>query len=735
MKRVRWFTIVILFLSSAPVFSKIAIHVEWSHCAFLGDYVDISLMLQNSNPPLEMGGYDLTLKYDTNLTFYSAEMGQLLVDCGWESFSYSSCGINCLHLVSIADIANGSQHPTCFADSSGEIARLRFWIPDNPALIGDSLKIYWMWYDCGDNTVSSRLGDVLYISSDVYDVDNGVPVQITLDTTLPTRLGAPDECVTDSNGVQRMIDFYNGGGVVSSIDMEPPAAFCPPDTTVPIDSGQCGAVVYFEATAVDECSSVSISCTPASGDFFPLGTTPVTCVATDAAGNTDTCHFSVTVKDTVPPVLVCNSDTTVATEPGQCGANVFYTTTMIENCGGSFHCTPTSGSFFPLGVTEVTCMAVDGDGNGDICSFYVTVVDSEPPAVSCPSDTVVDNSPGECGATVIYEIPATDNCSDVTISEDPPSGSFFLVGATPVQVIVSDSTGNADTCQFSVTVNDIEPPEIQCPDDMVIYNDSGLYGAIVEYEIIAQDNCPHPNVTVEPPSGSFFPIGTTLVSSVIEDQSGNTDSCSFTVTVLLNDPDGDGLPNWDDNCPSRFNPAQEDYDADGVGDSCDNCTDTDSDGFGDPGFASNTCGTDNCPSVFNPGQGDADADGIGDACDSCTDTDGDGYGNPGFPENDCPLDNCPDNYNPDQADTDGDGVGDACCCVEERGNVDGDAGDVVTVADLTRLVNYLFKGGETPPCPKEANVDGDSEESINVADLTYLAAYLFGEGPPPPACF
>lgn len=73
---------------------------------------------------------------------------------------------------------------------------------------------------------------------------------------------------------------------------------------------------------------------------------------------------------------------------------------------------------------------------------------------------------------------------------------------------------------------------------------------------------------------------------------------------------------------------------------------------------------DNCPLVANADQADADSDGTGDVCDLCTDTDGDGYGNPGYSANTCNLDNCPLVSNPTQADADGDGVGDACETVD-----------------------------------------------------------------------
>ena len=55
--------------------------------------------------------------------------------------------------------------------------------------------------------------------------------------------------------------------------------------------------------------------------------------------------------------------------------------------------------------------------------------------------------------------------------------------------------------------------------------------------------------------------------------------------------DGDGIPDYSDNCPDVYNPDQDDLDFDGTGDLCDNCPDT-----------------------YNSDQTDSDEDGIGDKC-------------------------------------------------------------------------------------------------------------------------
>ncbi|WP_085994170.1 HYR domain-containing protein [Oceanobacillus senegalensis] len=103
--------------------------------------------------------------------------------------------------------------------------------------------------------------------------------------------------------------------------------------------------------------------------------------ATDASGNeSEPCTFEITVNDTEPPTITCPTDNVVLIEPGETGYVVTYPDpTVTDNCPGIiFSCSPASGSFFPLGTTEVTCTAEDASGNTADCRFEIQVEVSRP---------------------------------------------------------------------------------------------------------------------------------------------------------------------------------------------------------------------------------------------------------------------------------------------------------------------------------------------------------------------
>jgi len=194
------------------------------------------------------------------------------------------------------------------------------------------------------------------------------------------------------------------------------------------------------------------------------------------------------------------------------------------------------------------------------------------------------------------------------------------------------------------------------------------------------------------------------------------DACDPCPLDSENDADGDGVCGDVDNCPYTANADQANADNDAFGDACDTCTDTDVDGFGNPGFLANTCIVDNCPTVANPDQLDADIDGIGDACDTCTDTDGDGFGNPGYVANTCAVDNCPAIANIDQTDSDNDGIGDACdTCTDTDGDGFGNPG-------------FPLNACATDNCPTVANADQEDADNDGIGDACDTCTDTDGDG-------
>ncbi|MBD3636564.1 MAG: HYR domain-containing protein [Crocinitomicaceae bacterium] len=331
---------------------------------------------------------------------------------------------------------------------------------------------------------------------------------------------------------------------ITIIDNENPTITCPADIIVNNDPGLCTkTITYATPVGTDNCPGATTTMTAglASGSAFPVGTTVVTYEVTDGSGNTASCSFNVTVNDVQNPSITCPANITQNNDPGSCDAIVNYVAPVgTDNCPGAVTALTAGlapGSAFPVGTTVVTYQVTDASGNTANCSFNVTVNDTENPTISCPANIVVNNDPGICGATVNYVTPVgTDNCPGAVTNliAGQASGTIFPIGTTTVTYEVIDASGNSAQCSFDVTVNDAENPTITCPADIVVSNDPGVCGAVVNYVApVGADNCPG-SVTVMTGglvSGALFPIGTTVVTYEVTDASGNTASCSFNVTV------------------------------------------------------------------------------------------------------------------------------------------------------------------------------------------------------------
>lgn len=86
-----------------------------------------------------------------------------------------------------------------------------------------------------------------------------------------------------------------------------------------------------------------------------------------------------------------------------------------------------------------------------------------PPVIQCNADITRNAEAGKCGATVNYNAPVvTDACENTSVTQIQgfASGSLFPVGITTNKFVATSSSGQKDTCSFTVTVLDKEPPVI-----------------------------------------------------------------------------------------------------------------------------------------------------------------------------------------------------------------------------------------------------------------------------------
>ena len=157
-------------------------------------------------------------------------------------------------------------------------------------------------------------------------------------------------------------------------DATPPTLTLPSPVSVSSTSNS-GAIVSYIVSANDVVSGdAAVSCTPNSGSQFPIGSTTVSCTASDWQGNPAKGSFSVEVNDKSIPTLTLPAPITLdASGPSGTVAPFTATASDAAPVNPVVSCLPASGSTFAIGTTAVACEATDTAGNKAVGQFNVTV--------------------------------------------------------------------------------------------------------------------------------------------------------------------------------------------------------------------------------------------------------------------------------------------------------------------------------------------------------------------------
>ncbi|MDH3362323.1 MAG: HYR domain-containing protein [Gammaproteobacteria bacterium] len=273
------------------------------------------------------------------------------------------------------------------------------------------------YVDLGSAVTATDKGELIPVTCTVV----GTSPPVVLPAILPA--GNYDITCTASDGSTVAISI---GIFVNVQDLVAPVLTVPgADVTADADPLTGTAQVTYVVTATDIIDpDPEVICTPASGSTFPVGTTTVTCTASDdgpnALGqpNVTTATFDVVVADATAPVFTIVDDPYVVavSDPGTAvvplAIDFSGNVSASDAVDGSIApvCIPVSGSLFDWGNTPVTCTATDAGGNSSSVTFEVLV--------EFPYDinVIVPKGRAEAGSTVkidwTYSLPGTTTVID-----------------------------------------------------------------------------------------------------------------------------------------------------------------------------------------------------------------------------------------------------------------------------------------------------------------------------------
>ncbi len=271
--------------------------------------------------------------------------------------------------------------------------------------------------------------------------------------TAPTLTSSDDSMtfklvVTDSHALSDSAEC-----TVKVLDVtKPEISALPADILAEATAASGAAVIFSSPVAVDNVDgALNVTCIPASGATFAIGTTIVTCSAADKAGNKASAGFTVTVRDTTPPAVTAPSAVTKeATGPT---TPVTFGTAAATDAVGVVSLTNDAPAAFPVGITIITWTARDAAGNTGTATQSITVTDTTAPTFN-NLRTTSTLATSVSGAAVTFAPTATDLVDgNVGVTCTPASGSTFAIGTTIVTCSATDAHSNTAKADFNVTVN------------------------------------------------------------------------------------------------------------------------------------------------------------------------------------------------------------------------------------------------------------------------------------------
>ncbi|BFP42072.1 hypothetical protein FGF1_29170 [Flavobacteriaceae bacterium GF1] len=321
-------------------------------------------------------------------------------------------------------------------------------------------------------------------------------------------------------------------------DIMSPTADC---KNITVQLSASGSVTV-EAADVDNGSSDNSGTVSFSLDRDPtvftasdLGDNTVTLTVTDPSNNSKTCTALVTVEDNTLPTPSCRD---ISVELGDTGSATIAAADVdngsFDNSGTVVLSLDKTGfDCSDVGQHTVTLTVSDASNNSDTCTATVNVGDNTLPTPNCRDINV------ELGAMGSATIVAADvdngssaACGSVTLDLSLDSFDITNLGDNTVTLTVRDNNGSTDSCTAMVTVEDKMSPMPGCQEITVELSATGSATiAAADVDNGSFDNSGTVSLSLDRTGFGCYDVGNNTVTLTAVDGSGNSDSCTATVTV------------------------------------------------------------------------------------------------------------------------------------------------------------------------------------------------------------
>ena len=346
--------------------------------------------------------------------------------------------------------------------------------------------------------------------------------------------------VSDANG-----NSSSCSTVISVMDTIPPVAMCEDITINYTDPALIPGDVTTQIS--DNCALMTTQLSQTTFDCTELGTNEVTVTVTDVNMLVTTCISMVTVEDNVAPTAMANSVITVELDAaGSATINPFTANNgSSDSCDNSlnFSVSPPTVDCDDLGTVAAMLIVTDDSGNSSSVAFDIMVIDTLAPTVTCQAHTTDIDASGMVTVFPIDFVSTTsDNCMiQNTLINTDELGTYMDsltfdcldAAASPIDIwlMVTDTSGNADTCMTTLTLTAATMPVAMAKDITIALDNNGMQ--TINHTDIDDGSTGLCGVAVSISQTDFDcgDVGVQTVTLTAIDAFGNMDTATAMVTV------------------------------------------------------------------------------------------------------------------------------------------------------------------------------------------------------------